>query len=353
MGASIARCLQKDDSGLTNAEHLQQDYDSFDAPSQLSAPVDAGGYDAEADSASSNGSIRNASEAITAGITACTCDEQACRCMKANNTPSAERAGFEICAFSGQPHNANCLSMRLTELEALLAKQCEFEADTRETRRSLESRLRALEQHVAKHADSAADISRATQRLISLEATVTTLNLQVASLKLASYTNGDRHAGLEELSYMSDRSVLSIDEPVSDCSLTPADNRPGDERRKSLATEEGSSVISLATKLTTRVPLRRTYSGTTMQRYGSGSVVGCSQCKRGVYLGDRVLAEGLIFHRDCFRCAQCDVQLFSCPGWRRIGEAFYCQQHYLLLRAERKKRAAAVAEADGGGQRIA
>ena len=71
------------------------------------------------------------------------------------------------------------------------------------------------------------------------------------------------------------------------------------------------------------VPLKR-------REYGGGGEP-CAKCGKTVYAAEKILAQGVILHRACFRCAHCDAKLVNSPNWEMLGTAFYCGPHFFQM----------------------
>uniref|UniRef100_A0A3P9KLQ9 F-actin monooxygenase n=1 Tax=Oryzias latipes TaxID=8090 RepID=A0A3P9KLQ9_ORYLA len=69
--------------------------------------------------------------------------------------------------------------------------------------------------------------------------------------------------------------------------------------------------------------------GTSVRRAFSQSSEKCHSCKKRVYMIERVRAEGLCFHRECFRCSICSSPL---PQGLHVfnpdNEKLYCRPHF-------------------------
>ncbi|CAM1327312.1 MICAL3 (predicted), partial [Pycnogonum litorale] len=65
----------------------------------------------------------------------------------------------------------------------------------------------------------------------------------------------------------------------------------------------------------------------------------CYFCKERVYLMERMSAEGMFFHRGCFKCEYCGTALrlggYAFDRNVPFGGKFYCQTHYGMQRVER------------------
>ena len=66
----------------------------------------------------------------------------------------------------------------------------------------------------------------------------------------------------------------------------------------------------------------------------------CESCGKRVYLMERLAVENHVFHRTCFKCHSCPVQLKQGSyEFDRISNQFYCRTHYRdLLRQRTIKR---------------
>ncbi|KAL3310433.1 Mical-like 2 [Cichlidogyrus casuarinus] len=56
-------------------------------------------------------------------------------------------------------------------------------------------------------------------------------------------------------------------------------------------------------------------------RPSSGIV--CFQCGKNCYIAERIVADDCLFHRNCFRCTQCDSRLTQ-GSWNRVNSSFLC-----------------------------
>ena len=73
----------------------------------------------------------------------------------------------------------------------------------------------------------------------------------------------------------------------------------------------------------------------------------CHFCNRKVYVAERQSAEGLFFHRTCFRCCVCKCRLLL-GNYAYYGEdeaegvtgKFYCKVHYnsIIYEGPKKKK---------------
>ncbi|XP_061884485.1 F-actin-monooxygenase MICAL2 isoform X6 [Entelurus aequoreus] len=92
-------------------------------------------------------------------------------------------------------------------------------------------------------------------------------------------------------------------------------------------------VRSMATQLQAKFDSNSSYiqrkQGSSVQKPFPQSSEKCHSCERRVYLVERICAEGLYFHRECFRCAKCSSTL------RQGSHAFdsqhgklYCKLHF-------------------------
>jgi hypothetical protein len=56
----------------------------------------------------------------------------------------------------------------------------------------------------------------------------------------------------------------------------------------------------------------------------------CLACGKTVYPGDRLSVEKVIYHKTCFRCAECKSTL-SLGSYASIDSKFYCKPHFKQL----------------------
>uniref|UniRef100_A0A3Q3N9G8 F-actin monooxygenase n=1 Tax=Mastacembelus armatus TaxID=205130 RepID=A0A3Q3N9G8_9TELE len=90
-----------------------------------------------------------------------------------------------------------------------------------------------------------------------------------------------------------------------------------------------NKVRSMATQLLAKFESTPSYAGGSVRRAFPPSGDKCHSCERRVYMVERVCAEGLYFHRECFRCSTCSSAL------RQGAHAFdseqgklYCKLHF-------------------------
>ncbi|XP_041838975.1 F-actin-monooxygenase MICAL2 isoform X3 [Melanotaenia boesemani] len=95
-----------------------------------------------------------------------------------------------------------------------------------------------------------------------------------------------------------------------------------------------NKVRSMATQLQakfenkTSYTIRKTQSGS-VQRVFPQSSDKCHSCERRVYMVERVCAEGLYFHRECFRCSTCSTALRQGAQVFHSEEGkLYCKLHF-------------------------
>ncbi|CAI8054268.1 MICAL-like protein 2 [Geodia barretti] len=95
----------------------------------------------------------------------------------------------------------------------------------------------------------------------------------------------------------------------------------------------------------TEVPLRKQLSPPRVvpsgsQKRGTMGQEECESCGKRVYLMERLAVENHVFHRACFKCHSCPVQLKQGSyEFDRISNQFYCRTHYRdLLRQRTIKR---------------
>ncbi|XP_077569900.1 F-actin-monooxygenase mical2b isoform X5 [Stigmatopora nigra] len=111
---------------------------------------------------------------------------------------------------------------------------------------------------------------------------------------------------------------------LSTKSTSPWDGKqPKENKVRSLATQ-------LQAKIESTSNCNQRKQGTSFQRaFATQSGEKCHLCQRRVYLVERICAEGLFFHRECFRCTTCSSTL------RQGSHAFdsqhgklYCKLHF-------------------------
>eukprot|EP00727_Mastigamoeba_balamuthi_P010915 m51a1_g6446 putative dock6 protein (2019) ;mRNA; r:397671-405125 len=62
----------------------------------------------------------------------------------------------------------------------------------------------------------------------------------------------------------------------------------------------------------------------------------CAACASAVYIQERVSPiDGVVFHRNCFRCAHCNKQLQP-ESFQRVQTSYYCKPHWTQLFANRR-----------------
>uniref|UniRef100_A0A672IFT2 F-actin monooxygenase n=1 Tax=Salarias fasciatus TaxID=181472 RepID=A0A672IFT2_SALFA len=90
-----------------------------------------------------------------------------------------------------------------------------------------------------------------------------------------------------------------------------------------------NKVRSMATQLLAKFEGTPNHTGGSVRRTFSQSGDKCHSCEKRVYMVERVCAEGLFFHRECFRCSTCGSAL------RQGAHAFhseegklYCKLHF-------------------------
>ena len=61
----------------------------------------------------------------------------------------------------------------------------------------------------------------------------------------------------------------------------------------------------------------------------------CAKCGKTVYPLERVgVAEGVVFHKSCFRCAKCN-KVLSIGGYAALEGIYYCKPHYTQMFKEK------------------
>ncbi|CAL1283769.1 unnamed protein product [Larinioides sclopetarius] len=86
-------------------------------------------------------------------------------------------------------------------------------------------------------------------------------------------------------------------------------------------------------------PLVKGAVETDSQKSAAGSTV-CYFCKQRVYLLERLSAEGLFFHRTCFKCEYCntDLRLGDYSFDKDSGGKFYCKPHFRMQKTDLRQQ---------------
>ncbi|XP_031425201.1 F-actin-monooxygenase MICAL2 isoform X7 [Clupea harengus] len=125
--------------------------------------------------------------------------------------------------------------------------------------------------------------------------------------------------------YKRRRKICSYLEEATNFSSQSSSGRDGQELKE-------NKVKSMATQLLAK--FEESAPSCSLRRQGSfrrelGGSESCHSCNRRVYVVERLSAEGLFFHRECFRCDTC------CTPLRQGGHAFdsetgklYCKLHF-------------------------
>ncbi|XP_068168299.1 F-actin-monooxygenase mical2b isoform X7 [Antennarius striatus] len=120
-------------------------------------------------------------------------------------------------------------------------------------------------------------------------------------------------------SYLEEATNLS-----GNSALLREDREPKENKVRSMASQ-----LLAKFEGTPSYPVRRTQQGGSVRRAFPPSSDKCHSCERRVYMMERVSAEGLYFHRECFRCSTCNFSL------RQGAHAFdsetgklYCKLHF-------------------------
>ncbi|GFY40700.1 protein-methionine sulfoxide oxidase mical3a [Trichonephila inaurata madagascariensis] len=86
-------------------------------------------------------------------------------------------------------------------------------------------------------------------------------------------------------------------------------------------------------------PVTKKITETDSQKNTSGSTI-CYFCKERVYLLERLSAEGLFFHRTCFKCEYCSTALrrgdYSFD--KEAGGKFYCKPHFRMQKTDLRQQ---------------
>ncbi|XP_068168307.1 F-actin-monooxygenase MICAL2 isoform X8 [Antennarius striatus] len=119
-------------------------------------------------------------------------------------------------------------------------------------------------------------------------------------------------------SYLEEATNLS-----GNSALLREDREPKENKVRSMASQ-----LLAKFEGTPSYPVRRTQGGSVRRAFPPSSDK-CHSCERRVYMMERVSAEGLYFHRECFRCSTCNFSL------RQGAHAFdsetgklYCKLHF-------------------------
>ncbi|XP_038154618.1 F-actin-monooxygenase MICAL2 isoform X4 [Cyprinodon tularosa] len=95
-----------------------------------------------------------------------------------------------------------------------------------------------------------------------------------------------------------------------------------------------NKVRSMASQLQAKFENKNSYSthktqGSSIKRTFSQSVDKCHMCSKRVYMVERVCAEGLYFHRECFRCSTCNCSLpQGAHAFNSQEGKLYCKLHF-------------------------
>ncbi|XP_055935059.1 F-actin-monooxygenase MICAL3-like [Argiope bruennichi] len=86
-------------------------------------------------------------------------------------------------------------------------------------------------------------------------------------------------------------------------------------------------------------PLVKGAVETDSQKSAAGSTV-CYFCKERVYLLERLSAEGLFFHRTCFKCEYCNtaLRLGDYSFDKDSGGKFYCKPHFRMQKTDLRQQ---------------
>lgn len=115
-----------------------------------------------------------------------------------------------------------------------------------------------------------------------------------------------------------------VKSPENDSKLQ---TQAGDGTKKN-STPTGSDKVSSATVAAAAVappPLRRRFSSQSSQETQDGSL--CKVCEQHVYQMERMMAEKSVYHKKCFRCHQCKIQLRVDNYSSHEGQV-YCKAHH-------------------------
>jgi len=76
-----------------------------------------------------------------------------------------------------------------------------------------------------------------------------------------------------------------------------------------------------------------TTSSSSQPRWGGGAQDKCTGCGKTVYMAEKLVMQGQIWHADCLRCIQCNQKLSGANwgGFVPPDNKAYCNRHYLQL----------------------
>ncbi|MED6232265.1 Protein-methionine sulfoxide oxidase mical2b [Ataeniobius toweri] len=95
-----------------------------------------------------------------------------------------------------------------------------------------------------------------------------------------------------------------------------------------------NKVRSMASQLQAKFESKNSYmdhktQGSSIRRTFSQSADKCHSCSKRVYMVERVCAEGLYFHRECFRCSTCNCALpLGAHAFNSEEGKLYCKLHF-------------------------
>jgi len=76
-----------------------------------------------------------------------------------------------------------------------------------------------------------------------------------------------------------------------------------------------------------------TTTSSTPSRWGGGTQDKCTGCNKTVYVAEKLVMQGQIWHGDCLKCVQCNMKLNggNWGGFVPPDNKAYCNRHYLQL----------------------
>ena len=104
-----------------------------------------------------------------------------------------------------------------------------------------------------------------------------------------------------------------------------------DEVRRSSETAPGggSSLAAAAAAARAEMPAS-TKAAALAARFG-GAQEKCAACSKTVYAAERITAKEKVFHRECFRCEECNAKLGPAAWCMDTGGHLFCKTHFMQL----------------------
>jgi len=88
---------------------------------------------------------------------------------------------------------------------------------------------------------------------------------------------------------------------------------------------ESQAVLSIHSVKATQIDRKKSERDTQF-----GKLSNCFKCTKVVYPGERLAANGKIFHKMCFQCFHCGM-ILKVSDYANYSEKFYCKAHYIQL----------------------